>query len=163
MDLWVTRPYSWEEVTNAMHGLPSKAFTVVTSGEATGHARAKRSAPVFSFDVLELTVKKPSRTFTPKPEGTSDPAKVYNWGIRRASMNDEKVSTRYKSVVPTRTTPSEGQIMPPVSDTSLNVTGAPDADYHPVALANAIVDSEAGPIPDPDNDMGGIVPLKRKE
>lgn len=57
----------------------------------------------------------------------------------------------------------DGQVMPPVSDTGLNVTGAPDADYHPVAMANAVVDSEAGAIPDPDNDMGGIVPLKRKE
>ena len=57
--------------------------------------------------------------------------------------------------------PVPGQIMPPVSDTKVNVTKAPDADYHPVALANAMVDSEAGAMPS-DDDQGGIVPLKRK-
>lgn len=50
---------------------------------------------------------------------------------------------------------------PRVQDTLVGAKGSPDADYHPEALANALTDSEAGAIP--DNDEGGIVPLKRRE
>lgn len=56
--------------------------------------------------------------------------------------------------------PPKGET-PRISDTLVNVTGAPDADYHPEALANAVADSEAGAMP--DNDEGGIVPLKRRD
>ena len=48
--------------------------------------------------------------------------------------------------------------VPGMSDTSVRIGNAPDADYHTEALANAVVDSEAGAIP--DNDEGGITPLK---
>ncbi len=78
-------------------------------------------------------------------------------------MTDQNPPVTSDNSAPEKNKIVDGQEMPPVSDTSLNVTGAPDADYHPVAMANAVVDSEAGAIPDPDNDMGGIVPLKRKE
>ena len=50
---------------------------------------------------------------------------------------------------------------PRVSDTLVGSKDSPDPDYHPEALANAMTDSEAGAIP--DNDEGGIVPLKRRE
>jgi hypothetical protein len=56
-------------------------------------------------------------------------------------------------------TPEDG-VAPRVSDTLVNVTGAPDADYHPEAMANAVVDNEAGSVP--DSEIGGIVPLKRR-
>ena len=55
--------------------------------------------------------------------------------------------------------PPEGET-PRVSDTLVNTTGAPDADYHSEALANAVVDSEAGAMP--ESDEGGITPLKPK-
>ncbi len=56
--------------------------------------------------------------------------------------------------------PEEGGT-PRVQDTLVGAKGSPDADYHPEALANALTDSEAGAAP--DNDEGGIVPLKRRE
>ena len=56
-------------------------------------------------------------------------------------------------------TPEHG-VAPRVSDTLVNVTGAPDADYHPEAMANAVVDNEAGSVP--ERSEGGIVPLKRR-
>lgn len=49
---------------------------------------------------------------------------------------------------------------PRVSDTLVGTTGAPDADLHPEAAADASADTEAGAMPD---DGGGIVPLKRRE
>ncbi|MEF2554318.1 hypothetical protein VQ042_23870 [Aurantimonas sp. A2-1-M11] len=55
----------------------------------------------------------------------------------------------------------EGGGTPRVSDTLVGSRTSPDPDYHPEALANALTDSEAGAIP--DNDEGGIVPLKRRE
>jgi hypothetical protein len=42
----------------------------------------------------------------------------------------------------------EHGITPRVSDTLVNVTEAPDADYHPEALANAVADNEAGTMPE---------------
>jgi hypothetical protein len=56
--------------------------------------------------------------------------------------------------------PENGQT-PRTSDTLVGSPRSPDPDYHPEALANALTDSEAGAIP--DNDEGGIVPLKRRE
>ena len=56
--------------------------------------------------------------------------------------------------------PSKGE-MPRVSDTLVGSKDSPDPDYHPEAQANAVTDSEAGAIP--DNDEGGITPLKRRE
>jgi len=50
---------------------------------------------------------------------------------------------------------------PRVSDTLVGSEGSPDPDYHPEAQANALTDTEAGAIP--DNDEGGITPLKRRE
>ena len=71
---------------------------------------------------------------------------------------DKRVISR--STTPeTERVPEEGE-MPRASDTLVNVTGAPDADYHAEALANAVVDNEAGT--KPDEEIGGIVPLKRK-
>ena len=51
--------------------------------------------------------------------------------------------------------------MPRVSDTLVGAKDSPDPDYHPEAQANALTDTEAGAIP--DNEMGGITPLKRRE
>jgi hypothetical protein len=51
--------------------------------------------------------------------------------------------------------------MPRVSDTLVGSKDSPDPDYHPEALANALTDSEAGAIP--DNEQGGIVPLKPRD
>jgi hypothetical protein len=51
--------------------------------------------------------------------------------------------------------------MPRISDTLVGAMGSPDPDYHPEALANAVTDSEAGAMP--DNDEGGITPLKRRD
>lgn len=51
--------------------------------------------------------------------------------------------------------------MPRVSDTLVGSKDSPDPDYHPEAQANALTDTEAGAIP--DNEMGGITPLKRRE
>lgn len=74
-------------------------------------------------------------------------------------MTEAKTRTLSKNSSPERERiPADGAT-PRVSDTLVGVTGAPDADYHPEALANALTDSEAGAIP--DNDEGGIVPLKR--
>jgi hypothetical protein len=50
---------------------------------------------------------------------------------------------------------------PRVSDTLVGAEGSPDADYHPEAQANALTDTEAGAMP--DDEMGGIAPLKRRE
>lgn len=50
---------------------------------------------------------------------------------------------------------------PRVSDTLVGGKGAPDPDYHPEAQANALTDTEAGAMP--DDEQGGIVPLKRRE
>lgn len=50
---------------------------------------------------------------------------------------------------------------PRISDTLVGAKDSPDPDYHPEALANALTDSEAGDIP--DNDEGGITPLKRRD
>lgn len=55
--------------------------------------------------------------------------------------------------------PPGGQT-PRCSDTLVGVTGAPDADYHPEAQANAVADTEAGAMP--DDEQGRIVPLKRR-
>lgn len=56
--------------------------------------------------------------------------------------------------------PAEGG-MPRTADTLVGSKGSPDPDYHPEALANAVADSEAGAIP--DNDEGGITPLKQRD
>ncbi|WAJ27408.1 hypothetical protein [Antarcticirhabdus aurantiaca] len=56
--------------------------------------------------------------------------------------------------------PKDG-LTPRVSDTLVGAPGSPDPDYHPEAQANALTDTEAGTIP--DNDEGGIVPLKRRQ
>lgn len=56
--------------------------------------------------------------------------------------------------------PKEGGT-PRSSDTLVGHKDSPDPDYHPEAQANAMTDTEAGAIP--DNDEGGIVPLKRRE
>lgn len=50
---------------------------------------------------------------------------------------------------------------PRVSDTLVGHPDSPDPDYHPEAQANALTDTEAGAIP--DDEQGGIVPLKRRE
>jgi hypothetical protein len=50
---------------------------------------------------------------------------------------------------------------PRVSDTLVGSKDSPDPDYHPEAQANALTDTEAGAMP--DDEMGGIVPLKRRE
>ena len=50
---------------------------------------------------------------------------------------------------------------PRVSDTLVGAKGYPDADCHPEAQANALTDTEAGAMP--DDEMGGITPLKRRE
>jgi len=50
---------------------------------------------------------------------------------------------------------------PRVSDTLVGAKGSPDPDYHPEAQANALTDTEAGAMP--DDEMGGITPLKRRE
>jgi hypothetical protein len=55
----------------------------------------------------------------------------------------------------------EGGSTPRASDTLVGNKNSPDPDYHPEALANAMTDSEAGAIP--DNDEGGIVPLKPRD
>lgn len=70
-----------------------------------------------------------------------------------------------KQVLSDKTAPEADRIpksglMPRVSDTLISDTGGPDADYHAEALANAVVDNEAGTMP--DSKIGGIVPLKRK-
>lgn len=59
----------------------------------------------------------------------------------------------------TERVPEKGS-MPRVSDTLIKAPETPDADYHAEALANAVVDNEAGTRP--DSEIGGIVPLKRK-
>ena len=65
-----------------------------------------------------------------------------------------------KSTEESKRVPEHGET-PRVSDTLVNVSGAPDADYHPEALANAVTDNEAGT--KPDEEIGGITPLKRKK
>ena len=50
---------------------------------------------------------------------------------------------------------------PRVDDTLVGAKGSPDPDYHPEAQANALTDTEAGAMP--DDEMGGIVPLKRRD
>lgn len=75
------------------------------------------------------------------------------------------MTTENKRVLSRSSTPENKRVpknglLPRVSDTLVNITGAPDADYHPEALANAVVDNEAGTMP--DSEIGGIVPLKRK-
>ncbi|WP_156386677.1 hypothetical protein [Aureimonas sp. Leaf454] len=50
---------------------------------------------------------------------------------------------------------------PRVSDTLVGHANSPDPDYHPEAQANALTDTEAGAIP--DNEQGGIVPLKHRD
>ncbi len=50
---------------------------------------------------------------------------------------------------------------PRVSDTLVGDKGSPDPDYHPEAQANALTDTEAGAMP--DDEMGGIVPLKPRD
>jgi hypothetical protein len=56
--------------------------------------------------------------------------------------------------------PDSGQT-PRTSDTLVGSKDSPDPDYHPEAQANALTDTEAGAMP--DDEMGGIVPLKRRE
>lgn len=76
-------------------------------------------------------------------------------------MTDRNKHILSRSSTPeTERVPKDGST-PRVSDTLVNVTGAPDADYHAEALANAVVDNEAGT--KPDEEIGGIVPLKRKK
>jgi hypothetical protein len=77
-------------------------------------------------------------------------------------MTNDKSAPRVlsrKSSSESERTPKDAKA-PRVSDTLLNVTDAPDADYHTEALANAVADSEAGVMP--DSEQGGITPLKRK-
>ncbi|MBB3999860.1 hypothetical protein [Aureimonas pseudogalii] len=50
---------------------------------------------------------------------------------------------------------------PRVSDTLVGAKDSPDPDSHAEAQANVLTDTEAGAMP--DNDEGGIVPLKRRE
>ncbi|GHD13928.1 hypothetical protein ACFOEZ_18035 [Tianweitania populi] len=77
-----------------------------------------------------------------------------------ATNNERPSILSRKSASETERTPAHGD-MPRVSDTLVNMTGAPDADYHPEALANAVADNEAGTIP--DDEIGGIEPLERKK
>ncbi|MBS9720253.1 hypothetical protein JYU29_06080 [Tianweitania sp. BSSL-BM11] len=78
-------------------------------------------------------------------------------------MTNDKEQPRVlsrKSTPESDRVPANGDT-PKVSDTLVNVTGAPDADYHPEALANAVADNEAGTMP--DDEIGGITPLKPKK
>lgn len=74
--------------------------------------------------------------------------------------NDEQPRVLSRTSTPEAERVPEHGETPRVSDTLVNVTGAPDADYHPEALANAVADSEAGSMP--DDEIGGITPLKSK-
>ena len=74
-------------------------------------------------------------------------------------MTETRVFSR-RSDIESERTPAGGQT-PRTSDTLVGAPGSPDPDHHPEALANAVTDSEAGAIP--DNDEGGITPLKRRE
>jgi len=71
----------------------------------------------------------------------------------------EQVFSRHSADEADRVPPS-GET-PRVSDTLVGAKDSPDPDYHADAQANALTDTEAGTIP--DNDEGGIVPLKRRE
>ncbi len=76
-------------------------------------------------------------------------------------MAEDNKRVLSRSTTPeTERVPEQGST-PRVSDTLINVSGAPDADYHAEALANAVVDNEAGN--KPDAEIGGIVPLRRKQ
>jgi hypothetical protein len=55
----------------------------------------------------------------------------------------------------------EGGQTPRSSDTLVGDTDSPDPDYHPEAQANAVADTEAGAMP--DEEMGRIEPLKRRD
>lgn len=63
-----------------------------------------------------------------------------------------------QSTPETRRVPENG-LMPRVTDTLITDDSGSDPEYHAEALANAVVDNEAGAVPE---DRGGIVPLKRK-
>ena len=76
-------------------------------------------------------------------------------------MTRETVRVLSRNSTPENERTPENGSTPRVSDTLVNVTGAPDADYHPEAMANAVVDNEAGTVP--DDEIGGIVPLKRNK
>lgn len=70
-----------------------------------------------------------------------------------------------KQVLSDKTTPEAERVpkngsLPRVSDTLISDSAGPDADYHAEALANAVVDNEAGTMP--DSEIGGIVPLNRR-
>jgi hypothetical protein len=74
--------------------------------------------------------------------------------------NDEHPHVLSRKSTPESERVSEHGDTPKVSDTLVNVSGGPDADYHPEALANAVADNEAGSMP--DDEIGGITPLKSK-
>ncbi len=70
-----------------------------------------------------------------------------------------------KQVVSHATTPETERVprdnlTPRANDTLIKREGSVDPEYHAEALANAIVDNEAGSVP--DEELGGITPLKKK-
>ena len=70
-----------------------------------------------------------------------------------------------KRVVSRATTPETERVpcddlTPRVNDTLIKRQGSLDPEYHAEALANAVVDNEAGSVP--DEEIGGITPLKEK-
>ena len=75
-------------------------------------------------------------------------------------MAEEKQIFSRNSAAEKDRVPVEGGT-PRVSDTLVGHADSPDPDYHPEAQANALTDTEAGAIP--DDEQGGIVPLKRRE
>ncbi|BDA86994.1 hypothetical protein Sa4125_45360 [Aureimonas sp. SA4125] len=74
-------------------------------------------------------------------------------------MTDPHVFSRNSATENDRV-PEAGQTPRP-SDTLVGAKDSPDPDFHAEALANATTDSEAGAIP--DNDEGGITPLKPRD
>ncbi|WP_427024765.1 hypothetical protein ACP4J4_02015 [Aureimonas ureilytica] len=76
-------------------------------------------------------------------------------------MDDRAPRTLSRNSSPERERVSPEGGTPRVDDTLVTNSGAPDADYHPEALASAVTDSEAGALP--DNDEGGIVPLRPRD
>jgi hypothetical protein len=67
-------------------------------------------------------------------------------GIHGA-INDKRPPVLSRKFTETERVREQGNT-PRVSDTLVNVTVAPDADYHPEALANAVADNEAGTMPE---------------
>ena len=74
-------------------------------------------------------------------------------------MNDNKSVLSSPSTPETERVPKEGR-MPRVTDTLITDDATSDPVFHTEALANAVVDNEAGT--KPDEELGGIVPLEHK-